>query len=75
MFPALHFKLSVGYDASSGDGYDEAQFAYRPQLDPGRDAALIDMLPDYLVEEIEFPRPHAAKFYARVMKSLTEKLE
>ena len=54
------------------DNYDEAQFMYQPQLDPNRDRALIDLLPDYLVEEITFPRQHAAKFYARVMKALTE---
>lgn len=45
-----------------------------PQLDPDRDEALVDVLPDYLQEEITFPRPQAAKFYARVMKSLTERL-
>ena len=45
-----------------------------PQLDANRDQDLIDILPDYLVEEISFARPHAAKFYARVMKSLTESL-
>ena len=48
---------------------------YMPQLDPQRDSALIDILPDFLVEEITFPRPHANKFYARVMKSLTERPE
>lgn len=46
-----------------------------PQLDPGRDRDLIDLLPDYLVEEITFPRAHAAKFYARVIKSLAERPE
>ena len=68
---ALHFKLAICNDPSSDD-YDEAQFLYMPQLDPNRDRALIEMLPDYLVEEITFPRPHANKFYARVMKALTE---
>lgn len=48
---------------------------YKPQLDDRRDNELIELLPDYLVEEITFPRPHAAKFYSRVLKSLTEKLE
>ncbi|KAK0722132.1 chromosome segregation protein Csm1/Pcs1-domain-containing protein [Lasiosphaeria miniovina] len=67
----LHFKLAIATDAPT-DSYDEAQFLYMPQLDANRDRALIDMLPDYLVEEISFPRPHAAKFYARVTKALTE---
>ncbi len=59
----------------SSDTYDEAQFMYMPQLDSNRDESLIEMLPDYLVEEITFPRPQAAKFYSRVMRSLTERLE
>ncbi|KAK3380149.1 chromosome segregation protein Csm1/Pcs1-domain-containing protein [Lasiosphaeria ovina] len=67
----LHFKLAIATDAPT-DSYDEAQFLYMPQLDANRDRALIDILPDYLVEEISFPRPHAAKFYARVTKALTE---
>lgn len=70
---ALHFKLAIGNENS--ENYDEAEFMYMPQLDPSRDAALVEMLPDYLVEEITFPRPHAAKFYARLMRSMTERLE
>ncbi|KLU85997.1 hypothetical protein MAPG_05016 [Magnaporthiopsis poae ATCC 64411] len=70
----LHFKLSIGSDLSA-ESYDQVQFMYMPQLDPSRDRALIEMLPDYLVEEISFPRPHAAKFYSRVMRSLTERVE
>ena len=46
-----------------------------PQLNEDRDADLIDLLPDYLVEDIGFPRPQASKFYARLVKSLTEKPE
>ncbi|KAI0478767.1 chromosome segregation protein Csm1/Pcs1-domain-containing protein [Xylariaceae sp. FL0804] len=69
----LHFKLVVGIDGA--DKYDDMQFMYLPQLDADRDQELVDMLPDYLVEEITFPRLHAAKFYARVMKALTERLD
>jgi hypothetical protein len=57
------------------ESYEEAQCQYVPQLDPGRDKDLMEILPDYLVDEISFPRPQAAKFYARVVKALTEKLE
>jgi hypothetical protein len=71
---ALHFKLAVE-SADRADSYDDVQFTYRPQLDPDRDGELMDMLPDYLVEEITFPRPQASKFFARVIKSLTERLE
>ena len=69
---ALHFKLEIPNGASGDSAFEDAQFLYMPQLDPNRDRSLIDILPDYLVEEITFPRPHAAKFYARVMKALTE---
>ncbi|KAI1386282.1 chromosome segregation protein Csm1/Pcs1-domain-containing protein [Hypoxylon trugodes] len=69
----LHFKLGVGGDELMEN--DEPQFIYMPQLDPSRDQDLIDMLPDYLVEEITFPQSHAARFYSRVMRSLTERPE
>lgn len=44
-----------------------------PQLDHSRDRDMMELLPDYLVGEITFPRSQAAKFYARVVKALTEK--
>lgn len=68
---ALHFKLAVGIEKSA-ETYDESQCSYVPQLDPSRDRELMELLPEYLVDEITFPRPHAAKFYARVMRALTE---
>jgi hypothetical protein len=71
---ALHFKLSAANEKAS-ESYDDAQCQYVPQLDPGRDGGLMELLPDYLVDEITFPRPQAAKFYARVVKALTEKVE
>lgn len=71
---ALHFKLSAANEKAS-ESYEDAQCQYVPQLDPGRDSALMELLPDYLVDEITFPRPQAAKFYARVVKALTEKLD
>jgi hypothetical protein len=55
------------------ESYDDAHCIYIPQLDPNRDKALMEVLPEYLAEEITFPRPHAAKFYARVTKALMEK--
>ncbi|ROW08085.1 hypothetical protein VPNG_06030 [Cytospora leucostoma] len=70
----LHFKLAIANE-NSDENMDEAEFQYKPQLDERRDRALIEMLPEFLVEEISFPRAHAAKFYSRVLKSLTEKLE
>ncbi|KAH8586830.1 chromosome segregation protein Csm1/Pcs1-domain-containing protein [Bisporella sp. PMI_857] len=70
----LHFKLAVTNEKSA-ESYEDAQYQYVPQLDPSRDKALMDLLPDYLVEEITFPRPQAARFYDRVGKALTEKVE
>src|ERR1700710_1374877 len=71
---ALHFKLAAVNETSS-ESYEDAHCQYIPQLDPSRDKALMELLPDYLVDQISFPRPQAAKFYARVVKALTEKLE
>ncbi|KAK4662982.1 hypothetical protein QC763_601390 [Podospora pseudopauciseta] len=63
----LHFKLTM----SSGDG-DESQCEYNPMLDTNRDRALIDVLPEFLVDEIAFPRAQAGKFYQRIMRALNE---
>ncbi|CZR62508.1 uncharacterized protein PAC_12405 [Phialocephala subalpina] len=68
----LHFKLAT-MNEKLAESYDDAQCTYSPQLDPSRDKALIELLPEYLVEEITFPRHHATRFYARVVKALTEK--
>jgi len=70
----LHFKLAVTNEKSV-NSYEDAQCQYIPQLDPSRDKDLMEQLPDYLVEEITFPRPQAARFYARVVKALTEKVD
>jgi hypothetical protein len=71
---ALHFKLALEAGEDGSDHYNNAQFTYRPQLDVDRDGDLMQMLPDYLVEEITFPRTQASRFYSRVNKSLTERL-
>ncbi|TWU75573.1 hypothetical protein ED733_006430 [Metarhizium rileyi] len=61
----LHFKLALDAGDAS-DSYDGVQFTYRPQLDRDRDSDLIRTLPDYLIEEITFPRTQASRFYSRV---------
>lgn len=71
---ALHFKLISTTDNTS-DSYEETQCVYLPQLDESRDRDLIELLPDFLREEITFPRPQAGKFYSRLLKSLTERPE
>lgn len=80
---ALHFHLSIAHDSNSassnpktpsGLSYEEAEFAYEPLLDESRDRDLMELLPDYLTEEICFPRNHAVKFYSRVVDSMTKKI-
>jgi len=34
----------------------------------------LDLLPDYLTEEICFPRAQAAKFYCKVVDSMSKKI-
>jgi hypothetical protein len=70
---ALHFKLAIDADTSGSSG--EAQCHYTPQLDANRDRALIAVLPGFLVDEISFPQSQAGKFYARVIKALTDQVQ
>lgn len=44
-----------------------------PLLDENRDRDLVEILPDYLTVDITFSRQQAAKFYTRVMDSLTKR--
>lgn len=72
---ALHFHLAIesGGKASS-QSYDDAEFAYVPLLDENRDSQLLEILPDYLTEEICFPRNNAAKFYSKIAECLTKRI-
>ncbi|KKY26243.1 putative chromosome segregation protein [Diplodia seriata] len=71
----LHFHLAVALDDKpSSQSYEEAEFEYTPLLDESRDRDLLDILPDYLTEEICFPRSSAAKFYAKVVDCMTKKV-
>ena len=75
--PALHFHLSIattGVDGAAAS-YDDAEFLYLPLLDENRDRDLLAILPDYLTEEICFPRCHAARFYSKVVECMTKKVE
>ncbi|KAL8698372.1 MAG: hypothetical protein Q9201_006607 [Fulgogasparrea decipioides] len=67
----LHFKLGIA--TNTGDSYEETEFQYTPRLDNDRDRDLLELLPDYLSEEITFSRLNAAKFYGRVVETLTRK--
>lgn len=79
--PALHFHLTVANDTSSsapktpsGQSYEEAEFTYEPLLDESRDGELVDILPDYLTEDIEFPRHQALKFYHKMLESMMKRI-
>lgn len=70
---ALHFNLAVSIDKDNSVSYEDTEFLYTPRLDENRDRDLIDILPDYLTDEISFSRVNAAKFYSRVVDTLTRK--
>lgn len=77
-FAALHFHLSIPPPPSNADGngnaFDDMEFAYTPLLDEKNDRELLEILPDYLTEEICFPRSSAAKFYAKVLDCMSKKV-
>lgn len=70
---ALHFKLAVATDTDAKIHYEDTTFLYTPRLDTNRDRDLLEILPDYLSEEIAFSRVNAAKFYGRVVETLTKR--
>lgn len=67
----LHFHLTV---SAGSESYEDTEFIYQPLLDEQRDRELLDLLPDYLTEEICFPRGQAAKFYCKVVDSMSKKI-
>lgn len=71
MVVALHFKLGIA--TNTEENYADTEFQYTPRLDNDRDRDLLELLPDYLSEEITFSRLNAAKFYGRVVETLTKK--
>ena len=71
MIAALHFKLGIA--TNTDESYEDTEFQYTPRLDSDRDRDLLELLPDYLSEEITFSRLNAAKFYGRVVETLVKK--
>lgn len=59
--------------ATPGTSYDEEEFVYAPLFDEKNDRQLLEILPDYLTEEIAFPRPSAAKFYLKIMDCMSKR--
>lgn len=72
---ALHFKLYIDHEEAKNLSFEEVEFLYTPLLDTNRDRDLIEIMPPYLSEDITFARENAAKFYARVVDTLTKKFE
>ncbi|TKA82948.1 hypothetical protein B0A55_01322 [Friedmanniomyces simplex] len=80
----LHFHLSIAASPASTatnpktpsnlPSYEDPEFSYEPLLDPSRDEGLLDLLPDYLAEDICFPRSHAVKFYGKVVECMTRRV-
>ena len=64
--PALHFHLALPNPVPQGTAYGDAEFEYTPLLDASHDRNLIDVLPDYLTDEIVFPQREAQRFYSRI---------
>ena len=70
---ALHFKLFVDAEEAKNASFEETDFLYTPLLDANRDRDMIELMPTYLTEEITFARQNAAKFYGRVLDTLTKR--
>ncbi|KAJ6083847.1 hypothetical protein N7467_007982 [Penicillium canescens] len=66
----LHFHLAI---PKASANYDNTEIQYLPLLDANRDRDLVNMLPNFLVEDITFSRGQAAKFYTRVIDALTKR--
>lgn len=70
---ALHFKLYMDHEDAKSTSFEETEFLYTPMLDVNRDREMIDLMPSYLTEDITFARQNAAKFYGRVVDTLTKR--
>ncbi|KAI9662956.1 MAG: hypothetical protein M1821_008003 [Bathelium mastoideum] len=76
----LHFHLTVTDPATINEPktpsntYEEAEFGYTPLLDDSRDKELLEVLEDFLQEEIFFPRGQAARFYAKLMDCVSKRI-
>ncbi|KAK3082298.1 hypothetical protein LTS18_007854 [Coniosporium uncinatum] len=66
--------INAAKTPGGANSYEDAEFAYTPLLDEKNDRELLEILPDYLTEEICFPRSSAAKFYAKVQDCMTRRV-
>lgn len=62
-------------DEDEGDTLANHEFVFEPFLDASRDKDLVDILPDYFQEEIDFPRAMAVKFFSKLVGAMTARVE
>ena len=68
---ALHFKIEImNPPPGSTSSYADVEFVYTPLIDDHRDSILVEILPDYLKDEIAFPRGNASAFFGRLLHAL-----
>ncbi|OAG43876.1 hypothetical protein AYO21_01728 [Fonsecaea monophora] len=70
---ALHFRLFIDQEIAKGMSFEETEYLYTPLLDRDRDQEMMKIMPSYLTEDITFARHNAAKFYGRVVDTITKK--
>jgi Chromosome segregation protein Csm1/Pcs1 len=79
---ALHYKLTLENDEMNTKN---AQIVYSPLFDPDRDEKILQLLPDYLTEDIMFAKEQGTSsitmltvahlFYWRLNQYLQKKLD
>ncbi|KIY00621.1 uncharacterized protein Z520_03284 [Fonsecaea multimorphosa CBS 102226] len=69
----LHFSLFIDQEIAKGASFEETEYLYTPLLDRDRDHEMMKLMPSYLTEDITFARHNAAKFYGRVVDTITKK--
>ncbi|KIW32813.1 uncharacterized protein PV07_04333 [Cladophialophora immunda] len=69
----LHFRLFIDQEIAKGTSFEETEYLYTPLLDRDRDHEMMKLMPSYLTEDITFARHNAAKFYGRVVDTITKK--
>lgn len=76
---ALRFKLSIEDPTLTrtpgAQSYEDAEMTYTPMLDAKNDKHLVDILEDFLIEDIAFPRHHAQGFYTKVRACMMRRVE
>jgi hypothetical protein len=63
---ALHYKLAME-DKEANDPH--GQIVYTPLLDPNRDEKILNVLPDYMTDEIMFAREQGTPYYPKTNDS------